>query len=204
MVTRADIADVYIFDGTEGIVFPVAPDENTWSQIRAAWDEFAKYVEEKQAPPLTDRDTRIRDDPEWLSAAAAYLELRAAHEVLSAKVDEARDCLTSLTAHAREEGGGLVVTRFWKRGSVDYSAYRNSPTSTSMRFALRIAKRSASRLLAEVRARRSLIAAAHSRYAHIEFRGGTKGAPPTSTTFRARQVVELWRPEHESNVRPAP
>jgi len=120
MVTGADVADVYIFDGSEGIVFPVAPDEPVWPQIRAAWDEFVNYVAEKRAPPLTDRDTRVRDDPEWLSAAAAYLELRAAHEELSAKVEEAKDRVLSLTAHAREEGGGLAVTRFWKRGSIDY------------------------------------------------------------------------------------
>ncbi|MEO9161594.1 MAG: YqaJ viral recombinase family protein, partial [Casimicrobiaceae bacterium] len=76
MVTKADIADVYIFDGTEGVVFPVAPYPDCWPRIQAAWDEFMRYVIEAQAPPLTDRDTRIRDDSEWLEAAAKYIELR--------------------------------------------------------------------------------------------------------------------------------
>jgi hypothetical protein len=79
-----------------------------------------RCVTEAQAPPLTARDTRVRDDPEWLSAAAAYLELRTAYDELSAKVGEAKERLTALATHAKEEGGGLVVARFLKRGSVDY------------------------------------------------------------------------------------
>ena len=46
MVTKADIADVYIFDGAEGIIFPVAPDASAWPRIHAAWDAFAQYVSE--------------------------------------------------------------------------------------------------------------------------------------------------------------
>ncbi len=120
MVTRADIADVYVFDGAEGIVFPVAPDESTWPQIRAAWDAFAKYVEEKQAPPLTDRDTRIRDDPEWLSAAAAYLEAKRALDSVAKFLDEAKAKLVGLASHPSETGNGVTVTRYWKNGTIDY------------------------------------------------------------------------------------
>jgi putative phage-type endonuclease len=85
MVARADIADVFIFDGVEGVIFPVAPDPDAWPRIRAAWNEFSQYVTEAQAPPLTDRDTRIRYDPEWLEAAAKYVALRTAYDELSTK-----------------------------------------------------------------------------------------------------------------------
>jgi antirestriction protein ArdC len=77
-------------------------------------------VEYVPAPPLTDRATRLRDDPEWLDAAAAYLELRTASEGLSTKLDEAKARLVGLASHAKEQGGGLSVTRMWKRGNVDY------------------------------------------------------------------------------------
>lgn len=120
MVTKADIADVFIFDGSEGVIFPVAPDPTSWPRIHAAWDEFSRHVTEAQAPPLTDRDTRIRDDPEWLEAAARYVALRTAYDELSAKYDEARAQLTALACHAKEQGGGVSVTRFWKRGAIDY------------------------------------------------------------------------------------
>ncbi len=120
MVTKAALADVFVFDGTNGVLLEVVPDESRWSRIHAAWDEFARFVTEAQAPPLTDRDTRIRDDPEWLSAAAAYLELRASHDELSTKLDEAKSQLLGLVSHAKEEGGGLAVTRLWRRGNIDY------------------------------------------------------------------------------------
>ena len=120
MVARADVADVFVFDGTEGIVFPVAPDESAWPQIHAAWDNFMRYVAEAQAPPLTERDTRVRDDPEWLEAAAKYVALRTEFDELSAKVDEAKVRLVGLAGHAKEEGAGVLVTQFWKSGAVDY------------------------------------------------------------------------------------
>ena len=120
MVTRADIVDVYVFGATEGVIFPLAPDEIAWPRIRTAWDAFAPDIAEKRAPPLTDRNTRVRDDSEWLEAAAKYLALRTAYDELSAKCDEAKARLTGLATHAKEQGGGISVTRVWRRGSVDY------------------------------------------------------------------------------------
>jgi putative phage-type endonuclease len=120
MVTKAEAADVFVYDGTDGIQLEVAPDPSTWPQIHTAWDAFMRCVKDAQAPPLTARDTRIRDDPEWLSAAAAYLELRTAYDVLSAKFDEAKARLAGLASHAKEQGGGLSVSRLWMRGNVEY------------------------------------------------------------------------------------
>ena len=55
LVTKADIADVFIFDGSDGIVFPIAPDSSTWPRIQTARDQSVRYVTEFQAPPLTER-----------------------------------------------------------------------------------------------------------------------------------------------------
>jgi putative phage-type endonuclease len=120
MVTKAEIADVYVFDGTEGLLLEVRPQPESWPRIHDGWNAFMRCVREAQAPPLTARDVRTRDDPEWLSAAAAYLELRTAYDALSAKVDAAKAQLTGLASHAKEQGGGVSVARLWKRGNVDY------------------------------------------------------------------------------------
>lgn len=122
MVSEADVADVFVFDGAEGMLFPVGPDPSCWPRIHEAWDGFMRFVCGGHAPPLTDRDTRVRDDPEWLEAAAAYLELRAAHEELSAKYDAAKERLIAQAGHAKEQGGGVSVTRYWKNGAIDYKA----------------------------------------------------------------------------------
>ena len=120
MVTQAEVADVFVFDGSDGILFPVAPDPSRWPQIHTAWDEFAGYVRDVRAPPLTDRDTRLREDAEWMEAALAYLEAKRAADAVGKSLDEAKARLTGLASHAKEEGGGVSVTRFWKRGNIDY------------------------------------------------------------------------------------
>jgi putative phage-type endonuclease len=120
MVTKAAVADVFVFDGADGVLLEVAPDAGSWPRIHEAWDKFAAFIASKTAPPLSDRDTRIRDDPDWLSAAAAYLELRAAHDELGTKLDDAKTRLVGLASHAKEQGGGTSVTRVWKRGNVDF------------------------------------------------------------------------------------
>src|SRR5206468_1970150 len=107
-------------DGTEGIQLEVTPDPNAWPQIHTAWDAFMRCVTDAQAPPLTARDTRVRDDSEWLSAAAAYLELRTACDALGSNLEEAKAKLVGLTGHAKEQGGGVSVMRLWRRGGVDY------------------------------------------------------------------------------------
>ena len=81
---------------------------------------FAQFVAKGEPPPLGERDVRIRDDPEWLEAAAQYRKLRTKYDELSTAVEEVKAKLIGLASHAKEQGGGVSVTRFWKRGGVDY------------------------------------------------------------------------------------
>ena len=120
MVTKADIADVFVFDGADGIVFPVAPDPSTWPAIDEAWDKFAQFVSAKNPPPLTKGDVRNREDPEWAAAAMAYLQAKRAAEGTAKSLDEAKAQLIGLATHTSESGGGVSVTRYWKSGTIDY------------------------------------------------------------------------------------
>jgi len=120
MVTKADIADVFVFDGAEGVVFPVAPDPSTWPRIWAAWDKFAALVATKSPPPLAKGDVCERSDPEWAAAAAAYLEAKRAADTVSKTLDEVKATLVALADHTSVSGGGVTVTRFWKSGVVEY------------------------------------------------------------------------------------
>ena len=121
MVTGADVADVFVFDGVEGIMLEQQPDPSTWPRIREAWEAFALFLSSGHAPPLTDRDVKVREDLDWINAATAYLALRTEHDALGTRVDEAKSLLTSLASHAKEQGGGVVVSRFFKRGSIAYA-----------------------------------------------------------------------------------
>ena len=69
MVSGAAIADLFVFDGDEGLLVEVGRDEVTLEAIRAAWDGFQQYLDTDTPPPLTDRDTVTRTDAAWKLAA---------------------------------------------------------------------------------------------------------------------------------------
>jgi len=120
MVTGADVADVFVFDGTDGLLVQVVPDQDSWSAVRSAWDSFAALIAQGEPPPLSDRDVRKRDDAEWLEAATKYRELRTQYDELGTALDEAKAALSALATHPKEQGAGVTVTRLWKRGAIDY------------------------------------------------------------------------------------
>ena len=120
MVAKADVADVFIFDGSDGILLELLPDPTSWPLIHQAWDIFAQYLATKTPPPLSDRDKRLRQDAEWLSAAAHYRDIKLAAEQAQKALTEAKERLEALATHISETGGGVTVTRFWKAGTIEY------------------------------------------------------------------------------------
>ena len=60
------------------------------------------------------------------------------------KCDEAKLRLTGLARHAKEQGGGVSVTRVWKRGNIEYkrvpelAAVDLEPYRTSPREEMRV------------------------------------------------------------------
>ena len=91
----------------------LAPDPRGLGQVRA-------FVTAKSPPPLSKGDVRERDDLEWIAAAAAYVEAKRAAEAVAKALDEAKAKLVGLASYTSESGGGVSVTRFWKRGAIDY------------------------------------------------------------------------------------
>ena len=120
IVSGAKLAHLWVFDGTEGILLEVAASPERWSEIRSAWDKFVQFLDSDTSPPLTEGDTRIREDQEWREAAARYLEAKRLSEMHAAAVDEAKAALVALASHPSESGCGVSVSSFWKRGNVDY------------------------------------------------------------------------------------
>jgi len=57
----------------------------------------------------------------WLAAAEAYLECKLFADQSKKALEEAKDRLVALSSHTSEAGGGVTVTRCWRKGSIDYS-----------------------------------------------------------------------------------
>lgn len=120
MVSKAKIAYLWVYDGQQGIGLTIEPDEVAYSQIKTAWEAFQPYLDNDTPPPMTDQDTLTRSDTAWQQAATEYLSSKATSDEAQTKADEAKAKLISLTAHSRESGFGVSVTRYWKQGNVDY------------------------------------------------------------------------------------
>ncbi|MEO8627415.1 MAG: lambda-exonuclease family protein [Betaproteobacteria bacterium] len=120
MVAKAGLAHVYVFDGIEGILLEQRPDPERWSRIRTAWDEFTRFMVENRPPPLTERDTLERLDPDWRLAAEGFVAAKDRADQVNSDLDAAKRALIALATHPSERGFGVLVTRYWKAGSVDY------------------------------------------------------------------------------------
>ena len=121
MVAGAELAHLWVFDGSKGILHAVARDEAVMSRIREGWESFQQYLTGDTPPPLTDADTVLREDLAWVQAAAAFAEAKRTTDLTDAALAKARDELVALACHPREQGVGVTVTRYWKAGNVSYS-----------------------------------------------------------------------------------
>lgn len=120
MVTGAALGHLYVFDGTGGALVEVNPEARSWDRIRSDWDVFMSFLAKDQPPPLTDRDTKKRDDDAWKQAAEAYIRAKQYADSASAALDAAKEQIIALAQHPSESGFGVTVTRYWKKGAVDY------------------------------------------------------------------------------------
>ena len=116
-----NLAHLWVFDGSKGILHAIARDEAVMSRIQEGWENFQQYLTGDTPPPLTDADTVLREDAAWVQAAAAFAEAKRTTDLADAALAKARDELVALACHPREQGAGVTVTRYWKAGSVSYA-----------------------------------------------------------------------------------
>jgi len=120
LVSGAELAHLFVFDGASGILLEQRPEVSAWDTIRQDWDRFMELVRADQPPPMTERDTVIRTDAEWMGAAQEYIAAKHRADETAATLDALKQRLTDLTRHSSEQGGGVSVSRYWKAGNVDY------------------------------------------------------------------------------------
>lgn len=120
MVTGAELAHLFVFDGAKGILHAIERDEALMARIQEAWDDFQQYLDSDTPPPLTEADMVIRTDAAWCDAAEAYAAVKREAEAVALRLESARQAVIALAQHPREQGAGVTVTRFWKQGNVDY------------------------------------------------------------------------------------
>jgi len=109
--------------GEDGLLVSIVAHPEAIARLIARAREVWTCVETDNPPALIDRDTIARVDPEWLAVAAEYRKAEAVVAKSTSALEAARRALLSLTAGAaRVQGGGIIVTRAARQGSVDYRA----------------------------------------------------------------------------------
>lgn len=121
LVSGAELAHLWVFDGTQGLLRPIEPIDHAMARIREGWEWFQTFMDTDTPPPLTEADTVVRADAAWLAAANAFAEAKKAADLADAVVTKARDDLVALAQHPREQGAGVSVTRYFKQGNVAYA-----------------------------------------------------------------------------------
>jgi putative phage-type endonuclease len=109
--------------GEDGLLVTIEPHGEDIASLleraRALWD----CVQTDTAPPLTDRDTIVRTDPEWLTVAVEYRQAKAVVTEWTTVLDRAQRTLIGLMQGAAHvAGGGIVATHSARQGAVDYKA----------------------------------------------------------------------------------
>jgi putative phage-type endonuclease len=124
MVAGAELAHLWVFDGTRGILHAIARDDAVMSRIQEGWENFQQHLISDTPPPITDANTVLRENLTWAQAAAAFAEAKRGTDLADAALAKARDELIVFACHPREQGAGVTVTRYWKAGNVSYAKIR--------------------------------------------------------------------------------
>jgi putative phage-type endonuclease len=121
MVAGAGRCDFWVFEGQRGILLEVYPDETVMERIKQGWEAFQTYLDTDTPPPLSEADTIVREDADWVVAAKAFAEAKRQADACDAALSAAREALVALAKHPKESGAGVSVTRYWKAGNVSYA-----------------------------------------------------------------------------------
>jgi putative phage-type endonuclease len=123
-VSGAACCHLWIYSPDENsVLLSVMPSPDDIACLLSAAQALWRCVQTDTAPPLTDRDTIIRTDTEWLRVAAEYRNAEQVITEWTPALDRARRALIGLMQGAAHiEGGGVVATRFARQGTVDYKA----------------------------------------------------------------------------------
>lgn len=102
------------------IVCELRPDPQAHSVLEAAWGAFFEQLDADEAPGLTDRDVLERRDAGWRDVVAEWKEAKKWLEEAKRAEAQARAQLLNIAGAQSVRGAGVKVTRYWRRGEVDW------------------------------------------------------------------------------------
>ena len=142
LVTGADLAFYYSYDGTDGICIEVLPDPEWKKKFLPKAREFWKCIAFAEPPPLQDKDYKdMSEAPAWRPVALAYRDICEQIKWLEQVKECHRKDLLEICGDHNCMGDGIKVIKTTMKGriaydeipeikGVDLDKYRKAPTTS--------------------------------------------------------------------------
>ncbi len=121
-VTGVDNMFYYAFDGYDGILIPVKRDQVYINKAIEKAKEFYQCLQSLEPPALIARDIVKREDPEWFLYAQQWTEAKQQLAYWEEMEKRWRKQLIEMAGESCAEGACVKVTKYIRRGNVDYGA----------------------------------------------------------------------------------
>jgi hypothetical protein len=113
----------FSFDGVHGVIIEFKRSDDYLKDLHAKEKTFWGYVQNFEAPPLTEADYQIRCTTLWNAMAADYLrdqQILDQIDELKDTQEKRRQCLIEMAEGENSIGGGLRLTKHLRKGSIEY------------------------------------------------------------------------------------
>ncbi len=124
MITGANVAHYYSFDGEKGVLIEVLPDMKYCATLYSELRKFWICVETDTPPELTEKDYKIIKSDHLNELAEQWKKTVSVINELKEKEEELREAITShelIKQHPFSKIGNLKVQLLSRKGNVDYS-----------------------------------------------------------------------------------
>jgi putative phage-type endonuclease len=122
-VCELEMGYYYSFDGTAGVLLKIYRDDKYIKEMIKKEEQFWEQVQSFEPPDLIDRDFEVKlDDPEWDITASEWLHINSQLKALEQEEKFLRDKLICKSNNRNCMGSGVKVSRYLRKGNVNYSA----------------------------------------------------------------------------------
>ena len=111
----------FSFDGKAGIMIEFFRDDKYIKKLISIEKEFYSCMQDLSPPDLTEKDYLTVESPEWFMLASQWRQINSQLETLEREEKKLREGLISLCGTQNSTGGGVKVSRFLRKGSIDYA-----------------------------------------------------------------------------------
>lgn len=112
----------FCFDGSTGIVLEIERNNDMIEMIYREEAEFWNRIQNFDPPPLTNKDITSMDSLEWKQTAFEYANMKSLREKYEREEEILKQRLIEMSGGKSCRGGGVQVSRYLRKGPVDYGA----------------------------------------------------------------------------------